>query len=196
MGAAFEWLGQLAEWVGRFFPRVVIVCDNMALLAYVRGTRRVVQGKLRADGKRRGRLAVYWPFWTEAYLYSVNEQTLLTNPQNLTTQDRKSVVVQAVLVFSIIDVEKFGAEVYEAEESLGETLGEAIAKVVRGHTLATLLDEAERIDAELATAARRATKRFGIEVAKMRVTSLVQTRAISLFSANFQPDRAQGARPV
>lgn len=187
MEGAFSWLGQLAEWLGRFVPRVVIVQDNQALLAYVRGRRGVVTGP---------RLAVFWPFWTEASTYYVNEQLLTLTPQVLETSDGKTIVVQAVVTFRIVDVEKFGAEVYEAEESLGEALGEAVQGTVLACTWEQLQGGRAAIRNKLQDLASKATERFGVAIHKVRINSMARCRVLALYQASFAPDRAQGARPV
>lgn len=194
MGTGMDWLGHLAEWLARWVPRLTVVCDNQALLLFVRGTSRVVQGRIDKNGRRRGKLVLWWPIWSECWSYYTSEQIVSLTPQMLMTDDGRSVAVQAIMAFRILDVMAFGQAVFEAEESIAEAAGEAVRRVVVSTPLDKLQSGRADIDHKLTAAAQKATERFGVEVTKLRITSLAPARILGVFLSNFAPDRAQGGR--
>lgn len=82
------WIGELARWLGRLFPRVVhLECINIGVLI-----KRGVRVKVLSPG-----LWLYWPIWTSFYCRSANIQTADLPTQALTTLDHKVVVVGGML---------------------------------------------------------------------------------------------------
>ena len=98
---ALGWLGQLAEFVGSLFPRLLIVKTDQRCLKYVRGKRLVL---LPAG------LHVYWPLVTELEWCHVVRQVMVHRPHVLETQDGVTAVVAGVTAYTVSDPIKFLSE--------------------------------------------------------------------------------------
>src|SRR4051812_9124743 len=105
---ALAWIGQIAEWVGRFVPRWMILNSTEGAVKFV---------TLRWRDLFRGRwdtsiksavlgpgLHGYWPAVTEIKGWTVARQVVNLPTQTTTTKDGKVIAIGAVMVFRIVDV--------------------------------------------------------------------------------------------
>jgi regulator of protease activity HflC (stomatin/prohibitin superfamily) len=173
MEGALGWIGQIATWVGQFFPRWVIVPATHAAVKFVRGHKVV---PLQAGWH------VYWPLTTEMLVHAVVRQALVLRPQTLTTTDGKTVAVGLVISYDIDDIEKCLVGVWEPDETIEE-----IALGIANHAIARkswgevqTAHQSGRLDAQLLTAARKALRRYGVRVIQATVTDLAPCRVLKL----------------
>jgi len=82
------WIGELARWIGKCFPRIRhLECTDIGVLI-----KRGAQVRVLDPG-----LWLFWPIWTSFYCRPGNIQTADLPTQALTTVDKKNVVVGGML---------------------------------------------------------------------------------------------------
>jgi len=90
---AFDWLGDMVRWLGRFVPRVMLI----------RQTHRGVCFTLHKARKIGPGLVWYWPLISELVLVCIVRQTINLHYQCLITRDGKEIVIAVTVVLSIHD---------------------------------------------------------------------------------------------
>ena len=84
METAFAWLGEIMNWFGKWFPRLLIVRSTHAGVRFRHGKK--------PEALMPG-LRVYWPLVTEVDIIPTARQTHNLPTQALMTSDGKKVVV-------------------------------------------------------------------------------------------------------
>ena len=113
------WIGELARWIGRIFPRLLhLECTDIAIfISRGRNIHVLKPG-----------LWVYWPIWTTFFLRPANIQTVALHAQALVTEDGKRVVAGGMVRYefgrneesvrrALVDTEDVEAAIMD--ESLG-----------------------------------------------------------------------------
>ena len=114
-----EWIGELAKWLSRFFPRIIhLECTDIGLFV-TRGAKvRVLNPGV----------WIFWPLWTTLYRRPANVQTVTMPTQALVTIDGKRVVTGGMIRYkfdrceeavrkALVDTEDVEAAI--TDESLG-----------------------------------------------------------------------------
>src|SRR5687767_7625993 len=122
-----DWINTLAQWLGAWFPRWVIVRRREKLVKFRPGSPVLVY---EPKAGRASRIVFYWPAFTEVLPVFVGRQTLSLPPQTLTTKDGASVVATGVVVFTIEDVERYLVENWDSDEAIAEVAGAALRKAI------------------------------------------------------------------
>lgn len=168
---AFGWLGQVAEFIGSLFPRLVIVKTSERALKYVHGRELV----LLAPG-----LHLFWPLVTEIEWCAVVRQVVVHKPHVLETRDGVQVTVGGVTSYRVSNPIRYLAENEAPAESVDDLAAAAIRQVVVAHTYAELQAALPEIDDQITAAARELLRPFGVRVEATRLTDFARTRALHL----------------
>ena len=162
MDAAFAWLGQIAEWLGSFIPRIKIVRST-------HGGVRFRNGKDAIEIKPG--VIIYWPIVTEVDIIPVARQTHNLPSQSLLTKDGKTVVVGGVVVYSIKDVVACMARNWDISDTLNDITMLAIAQVITSHTLEYLqTNQTGEVLKQLTSATRKKLRSYGVKVHRTALT--------------------------
>lgn len=120
--------------------------------------------------------------WKIPLVDSVNEErisvtTLNVKPQTLTTLDEKTIVVSAVVKYSISDVKTFLINVENAADALNDiTQGK-----IKGIVMSKTWDELKKLrDHELKDKLKNEASDWGIKISFVTITDLAQIRTIRL----------------
>ena len=111
METAFAWLGEIMNWVGKWFPRLVIVRSTHAGVRFRHGKK--------PEALLPG-LRVFWPLVTEVDVIPTARQTHNLPTQALTTSDGKKVVVSGVVVYRIKDIVATMARNWDVSDTLND----------------------------------------------------------------------------
>lgn len=164
MDAALGWIGDLVRALAQFVPRLQLVraTDRCVKFTGPR-TREVGPG-----------LHWWWPLVTEMEIHPVVRQVKSLPEQKLETRDAVTVMVDAVLIFSIDDLHTFIVKNYEAEDSLEEVAQEAVLTVIGEMSMEQLRtpEMRKRVNQRLTSEAKKALKGFGVSTEKLRLQSL------------------------
>jgi regulator of protease activity HflC (stomatin/prohibitin superfamily) len=173
---ALDWIGQIADWLGRFFPRWVIVETTHGAVKWVKGSRVVALGP---------GVHWFWPITTEFLSYPIVRQTVDLRAQTLCTTDDKSIVVGGMIVYEIYDIEAIVARTFEPDDTIKDISLSAIHDVCCQKSWDEL-KEAQRTGAlnrELKKEAARELDKFGVKVLKTTLTDMALCRVIKLMTS-------------
>lgn len=120
-----EPIGQLLQYIWDFIPKPY-------LIPYTHGGLKFVRGKVPKVCKPG--FYVYWPLTTTMWSAPIVRQAIIIESRPLVTKDKVSLSVSAIVVYEISDIFKFGARVYDGDETIGEVAQAAIPQIVTSHT--------------------------------------------------------------
>lgn len=173
---AFNWINDLARWMGRFFPRWAL-CDPTE-----GGVKFCGLGKKRIKLLVPGKIYWWWPAVTNVYLIDTNRQTM-TITQRLTTKDEITVMVKTVIVYIIDDAEKAIVDVRDHEDTIAEIGEKLIVKPVTSRdfsdTLMRMSNSSNELNNEVKRIARTELSSFGVKVLDGYVSNFAQTKVFS-----------------
>ena len=173
MQGAFEWIGQIIAWFGMFVPRWIVLDATMGGVKFVRGARAVAL----APG-----IHWYWPVLTTLQTYPIARQTDNLPSQILVTTDDKTIVISAMIVYQVEDIEMLLAHTYSAEKTIQDIGLSAIRRVCCRMTWAELKAEDQKgtLDTKLKNAASSGLEDYGVLVLKTMLTDLAPCRVMRL----------------
>jgi len=166
---AFAWIGQLAEWIGAFFPRLKIVRVTHGAIKFVKGKKIVVV----PPG-----LAVYWPLITDWVDYPIARQGEELREQTLVTTDNKSIVVGGMLIYEVTDLSKLVGETYFPQQTVKDIALTSVHDVCCQLSMPDLMDMQRngKLDKKLKSEAHAALAPYGVRVLKLMLTDLSPCR--------------------
>jgi len=179
METAFAWIGKLAEWIGAFFPRWVIVTPVFRGVKYVRGRRIVVLGP---------GIHWYWPATTIYDTYPVVRQADDLRSQCVVTTDDKVIVVGGMIVYAVSDISKLLPCVHSSEKMVEDITITAIHDVCCKLSWEELKlgQRKGTLDTKLKNAAQEQLGEYGVKVIKVQLTDLAPTRVLKLLQSTSQ----------
>src|SRR5216684_1090213 len=108
MESALAWIGKLAEWIGAFVPRWIILDTTYGGVKYVGGKRPVALGP---------GIHWYWPARTTTDLYPTARQTDDLRSQTVVTADDRAIVVGAQITYEVSDIMKLLPTTFRAAQA-------------------------------------------------------------------------------
>lgn len=121
-----------------------------------------------------------WPLgFTSVFHDNVVWRTVTLGAQSLLTADGRAITLRAVITARIEDIEAALLGVESVDHALIDSCCGAIGMQVAQHTWDEV--RAESFSNELAKACRRGAKRYGIEIDRVQLQDLTQSRALRLF---------------
>lgn len=171
---ALEWISQIAEWVGRFIPRLVILDVRSAGVKFIRG------GKVKVCPP--GGLYVYWPLVTTLDTYPVVRQVDDLRTQTIVTVDDKVISIGGMIVYEIHSIELLLTRVHSVERTINDITLTSIHDVCCKMTWEELKQEQRRgtLDTKLKNAARSDLSEYGVLVQKVMLTDLAPCRVLKI----------------
>lgn len=170
----------------KFCPRVWYCPAYIGGVLFIRGTKI----KSFAGGR-----IIWWPFWTTMLTAPIVRQIMDIDAQTMTTKDGKSVIAAGVVAYRITDHRVFLTENFEADNSVEEAVAACLREVIVERTWAEVHEnDRNTTDNRLTKEAGKLLSGFGIEVERVRLTSLAQARVINLVGGNvsYVPDEDGG----
>jgi regulator of protease activity HflC (stomatin/prohibitin superfamily) len=174
--SALAWVGQIADWIGRFFPRWVILDPREGGVKYVRG---VVVTALGPG------IHWYWPLLTTIDTYPTVRQADNLPTQVFTTIDDVTIAVGGLLVYDVTDVEKLLTTCHSAIRVVQDISLTAVHDVCANLTWEELKDKQRRgtLDTALKNAAQKQLADYGVRVIKCMLTDLAKTRVLKVIQS-------------
>jgi regulator of protease activity HflC (stomatin/prohibitin superfamily) len=180
MSSLFQWFESIINWFGLFIPRRVIV----------RKTDRLIKFKWNGDvTEEMPGVRFYWPITTEVEEITVVRQPLNIKPFSLVTKDNIPVVVDATIVYKIIDPVQFISENWDSHTAISEAVSASLRNLLSKKTFKEI-QESEDIEDELTQIAQEDTEDFGVEIYYCRLQNFTYCIPISLSHFN-SSDRAK-----
>jgi regulator of protease activity HflC (stomatin/prohibitin superfamily) len=176
MSSLFQWFESLISWFGLFIPRRIIV----------RRTDRLIKFKWDGDvSEEMPGMRFYWPITTEVEEITVVRQPLDIKSFSLVTKDNIPVIVDATIVYKIVDAIQFISENFDSYTAVSEAVSASLRNILSQKTFKEI-QESEDINDELTKIAQEDTEDFGVEIYYCRLQNFTYCIPISLshFSAS------------
>ena len=173
---ALDWIGQIADWIGRFIPRWEIIETTHGAVKWVKGSRVVPLGP---------GVHWFWPITTKFCSFPTARQAINLRTQNFCTTDDKTVIVGGMVSYEVFDIEALVAHTYDPDGTICEIAAPAVLDVCSQKTWDEL-KKAHRdktLDKELKKEVARELDKFGVKVLKARLTDLALSRVIRLITS-------------
>lgn len=183
METALGWIGQLAEWLAAWIPRIVHVDARCRGVRFVRGK----DPTLVKPG-----ITFYWPVMTNLLVWPVITQTLKLRSQSLRTCDHSSVELEILVTYRINDLVALFGELHDPESGIADLCLGAARQIVCCSTLEELERDAKKTDEGLEKEIQKQVRSLGIDIRKARFVSLVPVRPMKHFGLP-QPLEHDGA---
>ncbi len=181
MESALAWIGQIAQWVGQWFPRWETL--DMATGAL----------KTRGSFFRDGVVLVpcgpglqwWWPATTKWEMYPITFQTDNLPSQTIETADGQSVTVGAMISYRVSDIQKLITECHSPVMAIRTVTLPAIHQVACRMEWAKLKEEQRKgtLNTKLRNAVSKRLEAFGIQVESVELTDMVKARALRLIQS-------------
>ena len=164
METALGWIGDFIRWMAQIFPRLALVRITEQAVKFTRGEASVLEPGLH----------FWWPLVSEVDTYSIVRQVMSLEQQVVQTQEERTVVLDAVVVFSIDDLYVFAVENHDALDNIAELAESGLRKATLSTPWAEILEGRAKFDNRLTSEASKALKGFGVEIETMRLQSCAE----------------------
>lgn len=173
MDAAFAWIGQIVEWLGRLIPRREILTLTEGAVKFVGGKRAVVCGP---------GIHWYWPWTTTWVTYPTARQADRLQTQTVTTVDGKTIIVGGIVVYAVSDIEKLLTLNDSPSVTIKDITMTCLHDVCCQMTWEQLMLEQRKgtLDTKLKNTTQRALDDYGVRVIKTMLTDLAPCRVLKL----------------
>lgn len=126
-----------------------------------------------------------WPFHIEeALLCNVVLETIITQPQSLTTKDGVSTVGSFVVTFMVYDPRLFLLEVYNALNVVEDSTVGNVSRMIEDSTWDEI--RADGWAEKLTSMVRRRAKPYGVHILSVQPADLTRSRSIRLIQQTAQ----------
>ncbi|MHC4938491.1 MAG: SPFH domain-containing protein [Planctomycetota bacterium] len=173
MESAFQWLSDLARWIGRLFPRWKVVTEAQGGVAFVRGYARLVEPGI----------LWWWPAWTEIHVQEVVRQTLNLPPQSLMSSDGKDIAVSGIVVYEIVDPLTAFVKVHDLDDAIQDMSLASIKTVLWGCSVDEIDERAAEIDEELCNECREKLRDWGVDVHNVFLSDVSNALVVRVLGA-------------
>lgn len=179
MESALAWIGQIMEWIGRFFPRWVILDTTEGAVKFVHGSKAIALGS---------GIHWYWPLVTTLQQYPTARQADNLRTQTIVTMDDKVIVVGGMLVYEVADIEKLLAHTHNAATTVTDIALTAVHDVCCQLSWEDLKQEQRRgtLDTKLKNTTQKALNEYGVKVIKTMLTDLAPCRVVKLMQTEHE----------
>jgi regulator of protease activity HflC (stomatin/prohibitin superfamily) len=160
-----DWLGELARWLSRFFPRVWhLECTDIGVFITRGRNIRVLDPGI----------WWFWPYWTTIYCRPANVQTVVIPKQSLITSDNQIVVAGGMLRYVFErDPENIKKALVDTEDVEAAIIDEAMGifcAFVTSQALEKLRDDRTSINRSLTGRLGTALALYGVRILRAQLT--------------------------
>ncbi len=179
MDSALAWIGQLADWVGQFFPRWIILNTTEGAVKFVHGSKAVPLGP---------GIHWYWPAVTEVKSWVLARQSVNLPAQTVTTTDGKVLAVGGLLIFRITDAMELIAHVWNPDQTVRD-IAQGVVHDVCSRSEWGELQMAKNdgtLPRELRRVMRKKLAPFGVRVITATLTDFAPCRVLKIIQTTNQ----------
>lgn len=189
MDSAFAWIGKIADWIGEWIPRRVIVDTTEGAVKYTGFLfPRVLRMRLR--GRDTDMVVTvclagihwYWPATSSWVMYPVARQTDRLETQTMESKDGRTFLISGTLTYRVKDLGKLIPCTHSPVTATIDVAMTAMHDVCCRFNWEDLQDEQRRgtLKTKLREAAQRDLEEIGIEVIRLKLNSLARCRVIKV----------------
>jgi regulator of protease activity HflC (stomatin/prohibitin superfamily) len=169
MDSALAWIGQVAEWLGAFFPRWVVLDTATGAVKFVKGQPKFCEP---------GAVHWFWPVTTLWQTYPVVRQTDRLESQTIETTDGKTFIVAGTITYTVVDLMALLTQTHSATTNTRELAASAVHDICCEYTWDDLQSEQRKgtLKTKLKNEAQKQLTEYGVKVLKLQLTSLARCR--------------------
>lgn len=169
MDAALAWVGQVAEWFGRFIPRREILDTTECAIKFKRGKNPVLCGP---------GIHWWWPWQSTWVAYPVARQSDRLETQTIESMDGKTFIASGTLTYAVDDLMKLLPLTHSAMTTVVEIASTAMHDVLCNMDWEKLQSAQRRgtLKTQLKNAAQRELEEYGVSVIRFKLNSLARCR--------------------
>ena len=171
MEQVFGWIGQIFQTLLKLLPWLMIVPATHGGVAFVHGHRI----KVWKPG-----LHWYWPVATTFKLMATVRQTQMIQAKVAMTKDLKTVIVGAMVTYTVEDVVSAIAKIADLPSDIIERSQEAMFAVVGEHTLQEIQSDRMGLNARLTDLVCKTLDGYGVNVLQSQLTEFAPCRALAI----------------
>lgn len=181
MESAFAWIGQIIEWVGKFFPRRVIIDTTMGAIAYKNGSNAIVCGP---------GIHWYWPWRTTWAEHPTARQTDRLETQTMESKDGKTFIVSGTITYIVDDLASLVPQTHSPFHTIVDIAMCAVHDVCCELDWTDLQNMQRRgtIKTQLRNEAQKQLAEYGIKVIKLQLNSLAKCRVLKISQSMSQEE--------
>jgi regulator of protease activity HflC (stomatin/prohibitin superfamily) len=168
---AFGWIGEIFQSLLKLLPWLVIVPATHGGVAFVRGYR-VKEWK---PG-----LHWYWPVATTYKLMATVRQTQMIQSKVVMTKDLKTVIVGALVTYTVDDVVAAIARIADLPSDIMERSQGAILTVVSENTLEEIQSDRISFNKNVTERVSGVLNGYGVYILQAQLTEFAPCRAFSI----------------
>jgi len=182
MESALAWIGQIAEWVGQFIPRRVVLDTTEGAVKWVNGNDPIFCG----PGKH-----WWWPWTTKWSVFPTVRQTVSIETQTLESLDGKSFIASGTLTYSVTNLLTLLTTVHDADTAVMEIASTTLGDVLPSLTWADLYDQQRRgtLKTKIKNGAQNELTEYGVKVIRFKLNSLVRCRVLKISQSTASEER-------
>jgi regulator of protease activity HflC (stomatin/prohibitin superfamily) len=179
MNEALAWIGQIAEWIGRFVPRWLILDTTEGAVKFVKGKKAIPL----AAG-----IHWWWPVTTKITEYPIAFQADRLPTQTIVTTDDRTILVGSMISYEIMDILPLVAHTHSASMTVSNMAMTAVHEVCCKMAWPDLKNEQRRgtLDTKLRNAAQKWLGEYGVKVVSLVLIDLAPTRVLKLNQSTSQ----------
>lgn len=173
MESALAWIGQVAEWFGRFIPRQVILDTTEGAIKYKRGADPVYCGP---------GIHWYWPWRSTWQLYPIARQTDRLETQTMESKDGKTFIVGAMITYSVANLMLLIPTTHAATRAVGDMSLVAVHDTLCDMDWSDIQLELRRgtLKTKLKNEAQKQLRDYGVLVHKLQLNTLARARVLKV----------------
>ena len=197
MDVALGWLGEIARFIMKLCPHLVIIKTTDEALKWVNGCDEVLLTSRNGCKTFFPRMSNSWPFFarkrtglhwylpvvTELCVIPVRRQTLNLEDQYLTTKDSKSVGVGGILVYEVKDTRVLLTSCEDYEDAIKDISLAVIKRVVTTKDFQWFVDNPHDADKLLTRSIRAELNSFGIRTKRCTLSDFCLIRPLGLWGS-------------
>lgn len=183
MESALAWIGQVAEWVGQFIPRRIVLDTTEAAVKTVAGHDPVLCPP--------GTTPWWWPWTSKIEIFPIARQTDTIETQTLESSDGKTFMVNGTLTYRVNDLLKLLTSVHSAVTAINEMAISSMNDVLCKMTWDQIQDEQRKgtLKTKLKNAAANELSQYGIDVIRFKLNSLARCWVLKVSQSTASEER-------
>jgi regulator of protease activity HflC (stomatin/prohibitin superfamily) len=170
---ALAWIGKIAEWIGKWIPRWVVLDTTEGAIKYVGGKNiKVCEAGIH----------FYWPARTKFQEYPTAEQTDRLESQTMESRDGKTFIVSGTLTYSVSDLRMLVPVTHSPSTAVIDKAMTAMHDVCCQFDWAALQEEQRKgtLKTKLRNAAQKELDYLGVEVLMLKLNTLARCRVLKI----------------
>jgi regulator of protease activity HflC (stomatin/prohibitin superfamily) len=176
MDSALAWIGKIAEWIGRFIPRWLILDTTEGAVKFVKGKTAIALGP---------GIHWYWPLMTLVTAYPTAFQADRLPTQTIVTADDKTIIAGGMISYEVIDILPLVARTHSAVTTVKNLAMTAVHNVCCRMSWEELKSEQRKgtLDTKLRNMAQRMLTKYGVKIEELVLVDLAPARVLKLLQS-------------